>query len=176
MGVVTLPMTVGEYPRQSCVMTDFLVIDQSSAFNTVLDKLSLRALKVITSIYHLLMKFPTPNDVGKVHGNQEQARRCYNQAIRSASKSRHVNIVDQRPPSEEPFNDTIDPRSSNGEATIGPIEDLVDLPVDNNEPTKVLKLGRTCPISSEKRSPPFSSRTWMCLLVSIQIWKGSTPQ
>ena len=47
MGVITLPMTVGEYLRQSCVMADFLVIDQPSAFNTVLRRPSLRALKAI---------------------------------------------------------------------------------------------------------------------------------
>ena len=47
MGVISLPMTVGEYPRESCVMSNFLVIDQPSAFNVVLYKLSLRALKAI---------------------------------------------------------------------------------------------------------------------------------
>ena len=137
MGVITLPMTVGEYPRESCVMADFLVIDQSSAFNVVLDRLSLRALKVSTSIYHLLMKFPTLNGIGQVRGNQEEARRYYNQAVRSASRPRQVNIIDQRPPSKRPLNDTIDPRSSDEEATTGPIEDLVNLPVDDNEPTNM---------------------------------------
>ena len=62
LGVITLPMTVGEYPRESYVMADFLVIDQLSAFNTVLGRPSLRALKAITSIYHLLMKFPTQTE------------------------------------------------------------------------------------------------------------------
>ena len=113
MGVISLPMTVGEYPRKSCVMLDFLVINQPSAFNAVLDKSSLRALKAITSIYHLLMKFPTPNTVGQVQGNQEEARRCYNQAIKSASQQRQVNIVDQRPLSKGLLDDTIDPRSPN---------------------------------------------------------------
>ena len=51
-----------------------------------------------------------------------------------------MNIIDQRPPSEGPLDDTIDPRSSIEEATIGPIEDLVDLPVDEKESRKVLKL------------------------------------
>ena len=27
MGVISLPMAVGDYPRQSCVMIDFLVIN-----------------------------------------------------------------------------------------------------------------------------------------------------
>ena len=66
VGVITLPMMVGEYPRESCVMEDFLVIDQPSAFNIVLDRPFLRALKAITSIYHFLMKFPTPNGIGQV--------------------------------------------------------------------------------------------------------------
>ena len=78
MGVISLLMTVVEYPRQSCVMADFLVIDQPLAFNAVLGRPSLRALKAITSIYHLLMKFPTPNGIGQVQGNQDEARRCYN--------------------------------------------------------------------------------------------------
>ena len=121
-------------------MVDFLVIDQPSAFNAVLGRPSLRALKAITSIYHMLMKFPTSNGVGRVQGNQEEARRCYNQAVRSASRPRQVNIVDQRPLSEGPLDDTIDPRSSDEEATTGPIEDLVDLLVDNKESTKVVKL------------------------------------
>ena len=140
VGVITLPLTMGEYPKESCIMADFLVIDQPSAFNVVLGRPSLRALKVITSIYHLLIKFPTPNEVGQVRGNQEEVRSCYNQAVRSASRPRQVNIIDQWPPSEGPLDDTIDPRSLDEEATTRPIEDLVDLPVDYKEPTKVLKL------------------------------------
>ena len=57
---------LGKYPRESYVMADFLVIDQLSAFNAILGRPFLRALKAITSIYHLLMKFPTPNGIGKV--------------------------------------------------------------------------------------------------------------
>ena len=69
-------------------MADFWVIDQPSTFNVVLDRLSIRAFKVITSIYHLLMKFLTPNGVGQVQGNRDEARRCYNQVIRNASMPR----------------------------------------------------------------------------------------
>ena len=75
IGVIFLPITVVEYPRQSCVMAYLLVIDQSSAFNVVLSTPSLRALKAIISIYHLLVKFPTPNIVGQVRRNQDEPRR-----------------------------------------------------------------------------------------------------
>ena len=78
MRVISLPMTVGDYRRQSYVMADFLVIDQPSAYNAMLDRPFLRALKAITSICHLLMKLPTLNSMGKVQGNQDEARMCYN--------------------------------------------------------------------------------------------------
>ena len=168
MGVITLPMMVEEYPRESCVMLDFLVIDQPSAFNAVLGRPSLRALKAITSIYHLLMKFPTPNGVGQVRGNHEEARRCYNQAIRNASNPRQVNIVDRRPPSEGPLDNTIDPRLSDEEATTGPIKDLVDLPVDDKEPMKVLKLEKN--LSNELRE---AISTFLKENLDVFTWKHS---
>ena len=70
-------MTLGEYPRQSCVMADFLVIDQPLAFNVVLGKPSLKELRAVTSIHHILMKFPNPRGVGKVKGDQQESRQCY---------------------------------------------------------------------------------------------------
>ena len=70
LGVISLPMTLGEYPRNSCVMADFLVIDQPSAFNAVLGRPSLRELRAFTSIHHLLIKFPTLQGVGEVIGDQ----------------------------------------------------------------------------------------------------------
>ena len=42
-------------------------------------------------------------------------------------QGRDGEIVDQRPPSVGPLDDTIDPRSPDEEATTRPIEDLVDL-------------------------------------------------
>ena len=128
---------VGEYPRESCVMADFLVINQPSAFNTVLSRPSLKALKAITSIYHLLMKFPTPNRVGQVRGIRKRPGG-------TTTRPSGVCLGQDRSTSSisglEPLDDTIDPRSFDKEASTRPIKDLVDLPVDNKEPTKVLKL------------------------------------
>ena len=91
------------------------------------------------------MKFPTPQGVGEVKGDQQESRQCYHQAVRAASKPRQYNIVDQRPPSEGPLDDTLDPRASGKEGTTGPIEDLIDLPVDHQEPSRVLKIGKNLP-------------------------------
>ena len=94
IGVISLPMTMEDYPRQSYVIVNFLVIDQPLDFNAVLSRPSFRALKAITSIYHLLMKFPNPNGVGQVQGNQDEASKCYNQVVRNASRPQQVNIID----------------------------------------------------------------------------------
>ena len=60
-----------------------------------------------------------------------------------------MNIVDQRPPSEGPLDDPINPRLPDNKATTGPIDDLADLPVNENEPSKVVKLGKN--LSDEPR-------------------------
>ena len=65
--------------------------------------------------------------------------------MKAASKQRQFHVVDQWPLSEGPLDDTIDPRSPDEEGTIGPIEDLVDLSVDDKEPSKVLKIGKNLP-------------------------------
>ena len=139
-------------------MADFLVIDQPLAFNAVLERPSLRELRAITSIYHLLMKFSTPNGVGEVRGDQQEARQCYNQALKVASKPWQFHVVDQRLPSEGPLDDTIDPRSSDDEGTTGPIEDLVDLPVDDRNPSKLLKIGKNLSKETWKAISEFLKR------------------
>ena len=51
-----------------------------------------------------------------------------------------MNIINHQPPSKGLLDNTIDPRSPNKEGTTRPIEDLVNLSVDDKEPSKVLKL------------------------------------
>ena len=65
--------------------------------------------------------------------------------MKTASKPRQFHVVDQWPSSKEPLDDAIDPRSQDEEGTIGPIEDLVELPVNDKEPEKVLKIGKNLP-------------------------------
>ena len=86
--MISLPMTLGEYPKQSYVMANFLVIDQPSAFNVILGRPSIRELRAVTRIHHFLMKFPTPRGVGEVKGDQQESRQCDHQAVKAASKPR----------------------------------------------------------------------------------------
>ena len=65
-GTIKLAVTLREPPRMTTVMIDFLAVKCPSAFNEVLGKPLLKALKVVTLIHSLIMKFPIAAEVGQV--------------------------------------------------------------------------------------------------------------
>ncbi|XP_024017306.1 uncharacterized protein LOC112090377 [Morus notabilis] len=68
-GAIELPMTIGDRPHTSTVMSKFLVVKGDDQYNAVIGRPTLRALRAVTSIYHQVMKFPTPNGIGKAREN-----------------------------------------------------------------------------------------------------------
>jgi hypothetical protein len=87
MGVISLPIKCGTSPKDSTVMADFLVIDQRSTYNAIIGWPMLNKLKAITSIYHLMMKFPTKKGIGELKGNQVVARKCCNISLKKVVSS-----------------------------------------------------------------------------------------
>ncbi|KAK8944344.1 hypothetical protein KSP39_PZI008164 [Platanthera zijinensis] len=77
LGMITLPVTMGEFPRQVTHEIQFVVVDSSSAYNAIFGRPIQTIFKAIPSIPHLAMKFPTPGGIGVVRGNQEAANNCY---------------------------------------------------------------------------------------------------
>ena len=77
IGTITLPVVVGAYPQQVIKNVNFLVVDCSSSYNAIIGRTTLNSWKVVTSIYHLSVKFPTEYGVGQVQGDQLVARECY---------------------------------------------------------------------------------------------------
>ena len=69
-GRVTLPLTLGEFPRQRTLLTDFSVVHAPSPYNAILDRPILNYFRAVTSIYHLMVKFPTTQRVGVVRADQ----------------------------------------------------------------------------------------------------------
>ncbi|GAV58486.1 hypothetical protein CFOL_v3_02019, partial [Cephalotus follicularis] len=58
-GVMSLPMTIGEDSCQATTLVAFLVIKIPPTYNVILGRHSQTALKAVTLIQHLKMKFPT---------------------------------------------------------------------------------------------------------------------
>ncbi|KAL0396360.1 UNVERIFIED_CONTAM: hypothetical protein Scaly_0084400 [Sesamum calycinum] len=59
IGEVTLPISLGLYPRRATKMIKFLVVDAPSAYNVILGRPNLNSFHAIASTYHEA-KFPTP--------------------------------------------------------------------------------------------------------------------
>ena len=77
LGAITLSVVVGDYPQQITKDVTFLVVDYSSAYNTILGRPTLNLWKAVISTYHLMIKFPTDYEVGEIRGNQVAACECY---------------------------------------------------------------------------------------------------
>ena len=66
LGSIQLVLTLGEPPCQATTTTRFLIVDAPSAYNMLLGRPSLNAIKAIPSAYHMMIKFPTISGVGMV--------------------------------------------------------------------------------------------------------------
>ena len=77
LGSIQLVLTLGEPPCQATTTARFLIVDAPSAYNMLLGRPSLNAIKAIPSAYHMVIKFPTVNGVGTVRGDQRVAQECY---------------------------------------------------------------------------------------------------
>ncbi|KAL8148773.1 hypothetical protein AgCh_005948 [Apium graveolens] len=89
MDSVRLPVTLGEGALSVTQMIDFKVLDQDSVHNVLVGRPWLRAFRVITSIHHLMIKFPTPNGVGSLRGSQYESRDCYHKAVKEFRRRRY---------------------------------------------------------------------------------------
>ncbi|XP_060968811.1 uncharacterized protein LOC133036284 [Cannabis sativa] len=137
-GMIKLPITLRTAPVTAKSMADFAVIDQYSAYNAMIGRPILKEMKIITSIYHLTMKFPTSAEVGSVRGVQADSRECYNTAVKLAEK-RAVNVfylLEAPPPRQEvlrieevPHIDEpdLDPRILNHAAAAQAVEDTIEV-------------------------------------------------
>ena len=73
LGQITLPVRAG--PVQS--METFVVIQERSAYNVILGRPWIHAIKAVPSSYHQSIRFPSPEGVMEIRGNQATARECF---------------------------------------------------------------------------------------------------
>lgn len=64
------------------LMVDFMVVKVLFGDNIILSRPFMRMARVALSTYHLVLKFPIEEGVGKVRGNQIIARECYFAVVR----------------------------------------------------------------------------------------------
>ena len=66
LGSIQLVLTLGDSPCQATTAVRFLIVDAPSAYNILLGRPSLNAIRAVPSTYHMVIKFPTANGVGMV--------------------------------------------------------------------------------------------------------------
>ena len=121
IGVVTLLVTVEDYPQQITKDVTFLYVDCLSTYNAILGRPTLNLWKAMTSTYHLMIKFPTEYEVGKVHGDQVAARECYITMLEMDDHLLTLSIKEQRKVAE-------------------PIEELEEILLDYSKPKQKTKI------------------------------------
>ena len=77
LGSIQLVLTLEDPSCQATMTIKFLIVDAPLAYNMLLGRPSLNAIRVIPSAYHMVVKFPTKNGVGGVRGDQRVASECY---------------------------------------------------------------------------------------------------
>ena len=82
LGSVQLVLTLGDLPCQATATVRFLIVDAPSAYNMLLGRPSLNAIRVVPSAYNMVIKFSTANGVGMVQGNQRIAKECYSTSMK----------------------------------------------------------------------------------------------
>ena len=82
LGSIQPVLTLGDPPCQATTTMRFFIVDAPSAYNILLGKPSLNAMRAIPSAYHMVIKFPTANGVRMVQGDQCIAKECYSASMK----------------------------------------------------------------------------------------------
>ena len=122
LGAITLTVTTGNYPQQITREVTFLVVNCSSAYNTILGRPTLNSWKAVTSTYHLMIKFPMDYGVVELQGNQVVAWECHITMIEMEDQQQTMCIEEQR-------------------ALAEPVEELEEVNLDDARPKQTTRIG-----------------------------------
>jgi hypothetical protein len=122
LGVVSLIIEAGTYPKQMRTSVEFLVVDCPSAYNVIIGRPTLNKLRAVISTYHLLVRFPTEHGIGELKGDQVTARECYFASLGPEATHQTMKIDE-------------------GHKLVEPTEELEVIALDDDEPSKTTSIG-----------------------------------
>ena len=144
-----MPVTFGQQLAQVTQMVDFLLVNQPSAYNAIISRPSLNALRAVVSTYHLAIKFLVGDLVDKVRGDQAESQQCYAMSTRVAGKHKMVNTIFHLEDVETSLAlssishklGKLDPREKEVEKRGGLVEELEFVKLDNQQPKCTVQTG-----------------------------------
>ncbi|XP_065050280.1 uncharacterized protein LOC103978276 [Musa acuminata AAA Group] len=149
LGTITLPLTLGAPPQTKMVMSTFLVVDLSAAYNAILDRPTLNKIRAVVSTYHQTVKFPTPAGIGEVWGSPRESRRCYLTAVSLHKKAR----------TNQPLEDPREEKRPTPHPE--PMAPTCDVPLMEDRPDRTIQVGSELPGKSKSSSSVSYKRTPM---------------
>lgn len=134
VNIIDLSILFGSLP---CKIIKIHVVNASSSYNAVIRQTTVSTLKVVTSIPHLKIKFPTEFEVGEIMGDQAIARQCYLTTVLPRNKCQKTSIVNQ----------VIEMDPGNllevqKEPNCVPMEETEEVTVDVDNPARIVKVGK----------------------------------
>ncbi|XP_072073798.1 uncharacterized protein [Arachis hypogaea] len=94
LGFIPLHRTFGKGIKSKTMSIDFIVVDVGSAYNALIGRTTLNRLGAVVSTLHLCMKFPTPEGIVTIRGDQKLARKCYNKSMNLRGKGKEVHTIE----------------------------------------------------------------------------------
>ncbi|RRT36102.1 hypothetical protein B296_00055132 [Ensete ventricosum] len=132
IGIVTFPVTFGDEPRTKTLMVPFMVVELPLAYNVIIDQPTLSKLRVIVSMYHRSIKFPTNAGAREARSDQHESSQCYLEAT----------IIPKKVKKEAPVPDPREPgtrfSAQANRADIGGA-------LDKDSPERTIRVGSTLP-------------------------------
>ena len=80
-GLINLSITLGMGDNVVTNEAEFLIVDQSSTYNAIIDWQLMKKTSMVTAVYCLTIKFPTPIGVEYVKANSTTAQQCHIQSL-----------------------------------------------------------------------------------------------
>ncbi|XP_072076817.1 uncharacterized protein [Arachis hypogaea] len=81
LGYISIHTTFGKGTRSRTLSIDYIVVNVSSAYNALIGRTMLNQLTAVVSTLHLCMKFPAPEGIATIKGDQKLARPSYNKSL-----------------------------------------------------------------------------------------------
>ncbi|GKV36276.1 hypothetical protein SLEP1_g44424 [Rubroshorea leprosula] len=144
--VITFPIYVGSEPRFRMASVSFLVVKMELAFNAILRRATLCELKAVISQPHLYMKFPTPQGVGVLKGNQKMVKACYQDTFKKVELAIAPRGSSEIHRPSQPGQQTmsisdIEHRPKGVELKAEPVEPMDTIPLDPDVQERTVKIG-----------------------------------
>ena len=163
-GIIYLPMMMGQEPYDDIEFLNFLVVKAMTSYNAILGRTGMNAFRDEASTYHLKIKFSAQNGIGMEKGDQKEAQSCYEAALRADE------IRGQALPLEDM--DVKEDKERHEKST----EDLIHIPLDPKDPTKVTYIGASLQGPSNENLTKFQQEYSDVFAWTVADMPGIDPQ